>query len=417
MVLNAFFRWTLLNSNKPAKPRAVMSDETENKALLPAGLHDLLPPRAGQEAWAIAEILKVFAASGYEQVKPPLVEFESTLAGNGANGGGSLAGQMFRLMDPVSQRMMAVRADITLQVARIAGSRLADAPRPLRLSYAGQILRVRGNQLRPERQFAQVGVELIGSDSVAADVEVIVLAADVLNAAGITEPTIDINSPALVARILSGIDLDDHAVNELRASLDRKDLGATEGILRRAGTAFSENAKALCAMIECVGPAEDVVEELLAIELPADARSEVIRLADVVRGVRTALPQISLTLDPVEYRGFEYQTGVSFTVFAEGVRGELARGGRYITDSGEHATGVSLYMDSVMRALPDAESVSRLYLPFDTSVSVAKSCRAEGWITVAGLQAVPDPEAEARRLGCSHYLDADKPVATRDADS
>jgi ATP phosphoribosyltransferase regulatory subunit len=394
-----------------------MSDETENRALLPAGLHDLLPPRAGQESAAITGILKVFAASGYEQVKPPLVEFESTLAGNGANGGGSLSGQMFRLMDPVSQRMMAVRADITLQVARIAGTRLAAAPRPLRLSYAGQILRVRGNQLRPERQFAQVGVELIGPDSVAADVEVIVLAAEGLNAAGIVEPTIDINSPALVAHVLADIDLGEEAVQELRASLDRKDLGATEEVLRREGIAFSDSAKALCAMIETVGPAAEVVEELKSIDLPADARAEVIRLADVVDGVRAALPELSLTLDPVEYRGFEYQTGVSFTVFAEGVRGELARGGRYITEAGEYATGVSLYMDSIMRALPDAESGSRLYLPAETAVAVGQGLRANGWVTVAGLQDVADIEEEAWRLGCSHYLVGEDPVATRDTDS
>lgn len=394
-----------------------MSDETENRALLPAGLHDLLPPRAGQEFAAITGILKVFAASGYEQVKPPLVEFESTLAGNGANGGGSLSGQMFRLMDPVSQRMMAVRADITLQVARIAGTRLAAAPRPLRLSYAGQILRVRGNQLRPERQFAQVGVELIGPDSVAADVEVIVLAAEGLNAAGIVEPTIDINSPALVAHVLADIDLGEEAVQELRASLDRKDLGATEEVLRREGIAFSDSAKALCAMIETVGPAAEVVEELKSIDLPADARAEVIRLADVVDGVRAALPELSLTLDPVEYRGFEYQTGVSFTVFAEGVRGELARGGRYITEAGEYATGVSLYMDSIMRALPDAESGSRLYLPAETAVAVGQGLRANGWVTVAGLQDVADIEEEAWRLGCSHYLVGEDPVATRDTDS
>ena len=126
-----------------------MTDEIENKALLPAGLHDLLPPRAAQESSTIAGIMDVFESFGYLQVKPPMVEFESTLAGNGANGGGSLAGQMFRLMDPVSQRMMAVRADITLQVARIAGSRLVEEARPLRLSYAGQILRVRGNPDAP----------------------------------------------------------------------------------------------------------------------------------------------------------------------------------------------------------------------------------------------------------------------------
>ena len=394
-----------------------MTDSSENKALLPAGLHDLLPPRAAQEFATIAGIMDVFNSCGYEQVKPPLVEFESTLVGNGANGGGSLAGQMFRLMDPASQRMMAVRADITLQVARIAGTRMVDVPRPVRLSYAGQILRVRGNQLRPERQFAQVGVELIGPDDVAADVEVIILAAEGLRAAGISEPTIDINSPALVANILSGIDLDDSAVSDLRESLDRKDAGATEEILRAQGVLLSDSGKALCALIRTVGPADQVIEELKSIDLPDGARAEVQRLTGVVLGVSAALPDLSLALDPVEYRGFEYQTGVSFTVFAEGVRGELARGGRYITESGEAATGVSLYMDTILRALPEATPVSRLYLPTGTAFSVGQAQRADGWITVAALGDVQNAAAEATRLGCSHILINDKPVAVDGTDS
>jgi ATP phosphoribosyltransferase regulatory subunit len=394
-----------------------MTDSSENKALLPAGLHDLLPPRAAQESATIAGIMDVFNSCGYEQVKPPLVEFESTLVGNGANGGGSLAGQMFRLMDPASQRMMAVRADITLQVARIAGTRMVDVPRPVRLSYAGQILRVRGNQVRPERQFAQVGVELIGLDDVAADVEVIILAAEGLRAAGISEPTIDINSPALVANILSGIDLDDSAVSDLRESLDRKDAGATEEILRAQGVLLSDSGKALCALIRTVGPACQVIEELKSIDLPDGARAEVQRLTDVVLGVSTASPDLSLALDPVEYRGFEYQTGVSFTVFAEGVRGELARGGRYITESGEAATGVSLYMDTILRALPEATPVSRLYLPTGTAFSVGQAQRADGWITVAALGDVQNAAAEATRLGCSHILINDKPVAVDGTDS
>ena len=394
-----------------------MTDSSENKALLPAGLHDLLPPRAAQESATIAGIMDVFNSCGYEQVKPPLVEFESTLVGNGANGGGSLAGQMFRMMDPASQRMMAVRADITLQVARIAGTRMVDVPRPVRLSYAGQILRVRGNQLRPERQFVQVGVELIGLDDVAADVEVIILAAEGVRAAGISEPTIDINSPALVANILSGIDLDDSAVSDLRESLDRKDAGATKEILRAQGVLLSDSGKALCALIRTVGPADQVIEELKSIDLPDGARAEVQRLTDVVLGVSTASPDLSLALDPVEYRGFEYQTGVSFTVFAEGVRGELARGGRYITESGEAATGVSLYMDTILRALPEATPVSRLYLPTGTAFSVGQAQRADGWITVAALGDVQNAAAEATRLGCSHILINDKPVAVDGTDS
>lgn len=401
----------LPNWRKPAKPRAAMTDEMENKALLPGGLHDLLPPRAAQESSTIAGIMDVFGSFGYLQVKPPMVEFESTLAGNGENGGGSLAGQMFRLMDPVSQRMMAVRADITLQVARIAGTRLVEEPRPLRLSYAGQILRVRGNQMRPERQFAQVGVELIGPDDVNADIEVIILAAEALRAAGISEPTIDINSPALVTNVIASIDLDVPATTDLRASLDRKDSDATEDILRQHGVLFTDNAKALCAMIETVGPAEDVADILESIVLPAGAKDEVARLVEVVGRLRSALPNLSLTLDPVEYRGFEYQTGVSFTVFAEGVRGELARGGRYVTEAGESATGVSLYMDSILRALPEAEPDIRLYLPSGTTFSQGKALREDGWATVSGLQYVTDIESEARRLECSHYLVDDTPVA------
>ncbi len=136
-------------------------------SLLPNGLLDLLPPQAENEARTIDLFMQSFAAFGYRRVKPPLVEFEESLLGAGP--GQSLAPQTFRMMDPVSGRMMGVRADVTAQIARIATSRLGDEPRPLRLSYAADVLRVNGTQLRPERQFCQVGCEMIGVDSVVSD--------------------------------------------------------------------------------------------------------------------------------------------------------------------------------------------------------------------------------------------------------
>ncbi|HSR71342.1 MAG TPA: ATP phosphoribosyltransferase regulatory subunit, partial [Kiloniellales bacterium] len=140
-----------------------------DKALLPAGLQDVLPPYAAQEATVVQTLVDRFAAQGYQRIKPPLLEFEETLF---AGAGAALAPQTFRLMDPVSQHMMGLRADITPQIARIAATRLRKAPRPLRLCYAGQVLQVRGSQLRPERQFGQVGVELIGALQERADAEV-----------------------------------------------------------------------------------------------------------------------------------------------------------------------------------------------------------------------------------------------------
>ncbi len=113
-----------------------MTDDLPHPALLPAGLRDLLPPEAETKAAAVETLMEVFASHGYQRVKPPLLEFEdSLLAGSGA----AVAEQTFRLMDPDSQRMMGLRADTTPQVARIATTRLAHAPRPLRLSYAGPV--------------------------------------------------------------------------------------------------------------------------------------------------------------------------------------------------------------------------------------------------------------------------------------
>jgi ATP phosphoribosyltransferase regulatory subunit len=249
-----------------------------------------------------------------------------------------------------------------------------------------------------------VGLELVGAEDVSADVEVVALAAEALVAAGVQRPTVDLNSPALVANILEQLDLDEATSNDLRAALDRKDEDATGEILRSNGIAFSDAAKALCALIETVGPADEVIAELKEISLSAGARAEVERLSEVVAGLHAALPNLGLTLDPVEYRGFEYHTGVSFTLFAEGVRGELGRGGRYITGAGEAATGVSLYMDSILRALPAPIPGDRLFLPYGTPFQDGATFRDAGWTTVAAMTSEGDVGAEAIRLGCSHLL-------------
>ena len=91
-------------------------NENTHMGLLPAGLADILPPEAEFEANITEVLMASFAHYGYERVKPPLIEFEDVLlSGSGAK----MAKQTFRLMDPISQRMLGLRADMTLQIARI----------------------------------------------------------------------------------------------------------------------------------------------------------------------------------------------------------------------------------------------------------------------------------------------------------
>ena len=359
----------------------------------------MLPPEADQEALVIQRLMAVCAAHGYRSVKPPLVEFEdSLLAGSGAAMGPS----MFRVMDPVSQRMLGLRADMTLQIARIAATRLKKLPRPLRLSYAGEVLRVKGDELRPERQFGQVGAELIGSDSPAADAEVVLLAVEALDAVSVKNLSVDLSSPRLAPAIIAAARLDSETAKRVRAALDRKEQSAVKRLAKNAGPALVE-------LLKASGPADMVLKALARMDLPEEAAAEAKRLADVVALIRAAAPKLSLTIDPVEMRGFEYHTGLCFTLFARRVRGEIGRGGRYLAGealapgNGESATGFTLYMDSIMRALPEAEATKRLFLPFGTSPATARSWRDGGWITVTGLEPGKDA-AEAKRLGCTHVL-------------
>jgi ATP phosphoribosyltransferase regulatory subunit len=101
--------------------------------------------------------------------------------------------------------MMGVRTDMTGQVARISHSRLKNEPRPLRLGYAGDVLRIKGTQLRPERQFKQAGVELIGSNTTEAYVEIILLAYEALSDVGTKNLSVDLALPQLVPTITDGL--------------------------------------------------------------------------------------------------------------------------------------------------------------------------------------------------------------------
>ena len=372
-------------------------NDTANRALLPAGLRDMLPPDAAFEATVVHSLMSHFARQGFERVKPPLIEFEESLL-DGAGSG--TASQTFRVMDPVSQRMMGLRADMTPQVARIATSRLGGQPRPLRLSYAGQVLRVKGSQLRPERQFGQAGIELIGSFSAAADAEVLVIIAEALIDLGVPGVSADLALPTLVPALFAEMGVDGDLADKLRAALDHKDSAQVSAL---GGAA----AGLLQSLIAAAGPAERAVEALRKLALPPAAAAERDRLAQVVDLVRVDLPGLALTVDPVENRGFEYHTGISFTLFARNIGAELGRGGRYLAGGAEPATGATLFMDSVQEALPGPQPDKRLYVPFGTPRPWGQAFRAQGWVTVAGLDAAADPVIEAKRLGCGHRLGPD----------
>lgn len=384
---------------------ADIDDSYAARALLPEGLRDDLPPWAEHEAAMVDRLMSSFAGFGYARVAPPLVEFEDSLT---AFAGPERLSGMFRVLDPESRQVMAVRSDMTPQIARIATTRLADAPRPLRLSYAGHVLRVKGSQLRPARQFRQAGVELIGSDLPEADLEVILLAAEALASLGVAGLSVDLVAPTLVPAIARELGLSEEDAAQARQLLDAKD-GA--GLAR-----FGDPARqVLKAVMQAGGPAETATAALRALDLGGQATAAAVRdrLVALAGRLVERAPNLKVTLDPGEVRGFEFHTGVGFAFFARGVRGELGRGGRYrapgpggaTQSGGEDAVGFSMYLDTILRAAPAPPSEPSVYVPKDAGPEAARDLRRQGWRAVQGLEDIGEKAAEARRLGCSHLFE------------
>jgi ATP phosphoribosyltransferase regulatory subunit len=115
-----------------------------------------------------------------------------------------------------------------------------------------------------------------------------------------------------------------------------------------------------------------------------------------------------LTLDPSERHGFEYKSWFGFTIYADGVRGTLGRGGTYrIGGSDEPATGFSLYPEELVEAVKAAEpSADTVFLPVGHNRATAGKLRTDGWRTIAALSDTDDAAA----LGCSHILSGTTPI-------
>ena len=352
--------------------------------LLPTGFRDRLPPNADHAARVEARILAAARLHGYERVDPPLAEYADALATRLKTGG---LREAVRFVDPVSQATLAIRPDLTAQIARVAATRMGHHPRPVRLCYAGSVLRLKGEELDPLRERRQIGCELIGVDSVAAAREIVGVAVDALEAAEVGGVSIDFTLPDLVDTLAAARPVADLA--GLRDRLDAKDAGAVAAL-----------APAFLPLIEAAGAFDAALARLRDLDADGVLAS---RLDGVAAVAEAVAGRARVTLDPTERHGFEYQSWFGFSLFVEGARGEVGRGGTYtlLHESGaeEAATGFSLYADRLPVA-PDADARRRLFVPLDTPRETASKMRVTGWVTVAALDVSDTPEAQL----CTHVL-------------
>ncbi len=368
------------------------------KTLLPSGCYDVIPPLAAQEGRISSEIMSLFSAYGYENVAPTMLEYsDNLLSGRGE----ALSSQMFRVMDPLAHRVMAIRPDITLQISRIAATTLKNAPRPLRLCYNGLILRLQGDKLRNDRQLHQTGVELIGVSAVEADAEIIIMALRTLDKIGVINFTIDLNLPSIIPALLVDEALSADELRALYSALAHKNLSALAAMKLK-------NGKALVKLVEGSGAADLAIAALNNLDLPAVPRALCDNLMAIFEQIKLHKPQgCNINIDVTESRGYAYHSGIGFTIFTPQSAHEIGRGGRYRMD-GEEAVGFTLYVETLRDLLPAANDPDKIMVAYNTPTEVFKELQSKGYITINQLPEFGDLKQQAALLGCKFIYENNK---------
>ncbi len=335
-----------------------------SKTLLPSGLMDVLPPYAAGEFRLIHHFLKSFMGFGYQPVIPPLAEYEnSMLAGQGE----ATSHHVFRVADPLSGEMLALRADMTGQIARIAGESLGNAPRPLRLCYAGYTLRTTPDALKTRRQYTQVGIERFGSIGTGALAEVIAIAIHALSTAADKKLTLDLHYPAVLEQLLANTPATQQPA--IREAVRLKDAARLRQL----------DAAPIATLLESAGNADRAIKALRSADIPAEALGE---LAALVAALKQQQIDATVTIDLLDLAGYEYYCGIGYAIYWQDPAIEVARGGCYRTTHGEEAVGFTLYIDDLLTHLPTEAAPPSVIIPGGTPAAEAAKKQAEGFITL-----------------------------------
>ena len=367
--------------------------------LLPEHIADILPSEARKIEELRRLMLDNFRLYGYELVMPPLLEYvESLLTGAGKD----TDLRTFKLVDQLSGRMLGLRADMTIQVARI-DAHLLNRDSVTRLCYAGSVLHTRPSSLHATREPLQLGAEISGHAGLEADAEIQELALASLAIAGFTEVRLDLSHVGVLRAIIETDLAAQKDEATLYTLLRAKD---TPGLDLLSAAYLPVTRAALLALpnlygdVEVLGRAREALPALPGI---TRALSELAALASCAVG------RAEVAIDLADLRGYQYESGAMFALYVPGLPNAVANGGRYdhvgeAFGRARPATGFSLDLRELARLLPSAERKHAIRAPWGNAGELREKIAELRKCGEVVIQSMPGHDNEQDEFECDRVL-------------
>jgi ATP phosphoribosyltransferase regulatory subunit len=298
-----------------------MNGSSHRLVQVPPGVQCFVGAEARRRRRIEEAVVAVFEGWDYEEIIPPLFDYADVFASPG------LAARTYSFVGRDGS-LLALRPDFTSLLAKIAAGRLAGRPAPIRLYYSGEVLRYEPPKAGRQSELFQMGCELLGGERVAGDAEVLTIAAECLETAGVREFVLALGHVGVFAGLVANLGLPAATLETLRERIEGKSPEGVREVLAGAGVT-PDAAQPLVRLATLAGDAS-VLDEARRVFAPAPATLAALdELASVVRALDQAGLGSHVTVDLGEVRGFDYYTGLVFRAYAPGLGFEVGGGGRY----------------------------------------------------------------------------------------
>ncbi len=383
--------------------------------LLPEYCADALPHEAARIETLRGVLLELLRTHGYERVMPPLLGYlDSLLTGSGRD----LRLRTFKLVDQFSGRTLGVRADITPQVARI-DAHLLNRKGTARLCYCESVLHTLPATINATREPIQFGAELYGYAGFEADLEIIRLMAAVLDTAGLPAARIDLGHVGIFSALAQAAGLDRDAVDDALSLMQAKDVPGLEIFCAGIAEPYGSALRFLPELYGDRGILDLARERLPKLDAIDAALTTLCRLA-------AALPELPLSFDLSDLRGYHYHNGVVFAAYHPGAPCAVALGGRYdgvgsTFGRNRAATGFSLDLRELARLLGPLVPPGAIRAPYcvpgaENAAELAQTIQAlrtSGEVVVEFLPGEEEGEKGGNGANATNGADGEGPVFDR----
>ena len=319
--------------------------------LLPEGFKVLLPAEAHKEENISRVILDLFFNNGYELVKTPIIEYEDNTSKNTLK---YLSNNSFMLMEPETKKVLILRSDITSQVAKLASTKLNHYCRPIRLAYSGEVLRNIKNSYQTDRQFKQIGAEVLGGATNTSLIEILKITIDILLNFKIHNITIDFSLPTIFRLLEKKLSLNKKSNKILREAIENKD----------TSTVKYKKFSYIIGLISLAGTIEEAKKEFKKHKFPSQIKNILNDFFKLTAQIKRKFPSLSITVDITEGKSFLEYNNFGFKIYNKDNAYPVAIGGDYRTNNNELGIGITFLVNKIIESVVLKEK-KKVYVPYN----------------------------------------------------